>query len=69
MLQQNLYNENNRYFKWLFKNSKVLFDLDLILLLISVVGVFVFYDIEFLSVLCQGAMIIIAVLLKKNTKI
>lgn len=65
MLQQNLYNENNRYFKWLFKNSKVLFDLDLILLLISVVGLFVFYDIEFLSVLCQGAMIIIAVLLGK----
>ena len=22
MLQQNLYNENNRYLKWVFKNSK-----------------------------------------------
>ena len=63
MLQQNLYNENNRYFKWLFKNKKVLFDLDLVLLLISVVGVFVIYDIEFLSIVCQGAMSIIALLL------
>ena len=22
MLQQNMYNENNRYFKWVFKNLK-----------------------------------------------
>ena len=35
MLQQNLYNENNRYFKWYFKNLKELFDLDLIPVLIS----------------------------------
>ena len=28
MLQQNLYNENNRYLKWVFQNSKNLLDLD-----------------------------------------
>ena len=25
MLQQNMYNENNRYFKWIFKNLKETF--------------------------------------------
>ena len=35
MLQQNLYNENNRYIKWMIKNNKIFFDLDLSILLIS----------------------------------
>ena len=29
MLQQNLYNENNRYLKWVFKNYKQFLDLDI----------------------------------------
>ena len=35
MLQQNLYNENNRYIKWMIKNNKIFFDLDLSILLIN----------------------------------
>ena len=44
MLQQNLYNENNRYLKWVFKNYKQFLDLDIILVLVSLIGAFVFYD-------------------------
>ena len=40
MLQQNLYNENNRYFKWYFKNLKELFDLDLISLILGILLLF-----------------------------
>ena len=50
MLQQNLYNENNRYLKWVFKNYKQFFDLDLIGISLSTIGVFVLYDLEKLSV-------------------
>ena len=63
MLQQNLYNENNRYFKWLFKNSKVFCDLDLALLLVALVGVCVVYDLETFSNLCQLGMIGVAFIL------
>ena len=63
MLQQNLYNENNRYFKWLFKNKKVFLDLDLVILLISLVGVCVIYDLEFLSILCQLGVVGISIVL------
>ena len=44
MLQQNLYNENNRYLKWGFKNYKQFFCLDIILILIGLAGMLVFYD-------------------------
>ena len=44
MLQQNLYNENNRYLKWIFKNYGQFLDLDIILVLVSLIGAFVFYD-------------------------
>ncbi len=30
MLQQNLYNENNRYLKWIVKNKKIFFEWDLV---------------------------------------
>ena len=33
MLQQNMYNENNRYFKWIFKNIKETFRFDLVSLI------------------------------------
>ena len=32
MLQQNLYNENNRYIKWILRNGKLFWDLDLAIL-------------------------------------
>ena len=49
MLQQNLYNENNRYLKWIFRNSKQFFDIDLINIGISLVGIFVIFDLELIS--------------------
>lgn len=51
MLQQNLYNENNRYLKWVFRNSKQFLDLDLIAFMITLIGLFVAYDLERLSML------------------
>ena len=41
MLQSNLYNENNRYLKWVMKNKKELLGFDLISLLFSIIGLFV----------------------------
>ena len=52
MLQQNLYNENNRYLKWVRKNSKQFLDFDLVVLAISLIGVFVIFDLELISSLC-----------------
>ncbi len=46
MLQQNLYNENNRYLKWVFKNYNQFLGLDLLLVLISLIGIFVLFDLE-----------------------
>ncbi len=51
MLQQNLYNENNRYLKWIFKNYKQFMDWDIILLLITFVGSLVFFDLEIISLI------------------
>ena len=60
MLQQNLYNENNRYIKWLFKNNRQWLELDILVISLSLIGTFVFYDLEVISILL---MLIIACLL------
>ena len=39
MLQQNMYNENNRYFKWVFKNLKETFRFDIVSLIFVVLAV------------------------------
>ena len=52
MLQQNLYNENNRYLRWVAKNKKLFFDIDLIAIGIALVGLFVIYDIKIVSSIC-----------------
>lgn len=49
MLQQNLYNENNRYLKWVFKNAKQFFDIDLFIMVVALIGWLVIYDIDRLS--------------------
>ncbi len=49
MLQQNLYNENNRYLKWLSKNKKVFLDFDIINIVLSLFGLFFIFHIENLS--------------------
>ncbi len=46
MLQQNLYNENNRYLKWIFKNNKQFLSLELFTIIISLIGTIVIYDLE-----------------------
>ncbi len=38
MLQQNLYNENNRYLRWLMKNKNQWFALDLVAILLAIFG-------------------------------
>ena len=62
MLQQNLYNENNRYLKWVSRNVKSFWDLDLSAMLLSFIGVFVVYDVEkfaIVLVLILGAIFIL----------
>ena len=56
MLQQNLYNENNRYLKWVCKNSKQFLDFDLIIIAACLIGIFVIFDLDWISSLCILAM-------------
>ncbi|MBQ3435603.1 MAG: UDP-N-acetylmuramoyl-tripeptide--D-alanyl-D-alanine ligase [Bacilli bacterium] len=42
MLQQNLYNENNRYLKWVFKNIKEFFNIELVALITSLYAYYTF---------------------------
>ena len=51
MLQQNLYNENNRYLKWIFKNPKQFLDFDIINIFLSIFGMLLIYDIKNLAYL------------------
>ena len=46
MLQQNLYNENNRYLKWVMKNFKGFFNVQIIALILTAIATFVLYDKE-----------------------
>lgn len=46
MLQQNLYNENNRYLKWVKKNYKQFLGLDVIGIAVALIGLFVIFDLE-----------------------
>ena len=41
MLQQNLYNENNRYVKWLIKNKNIFISSDILLIILSIVELIV----------------------------
>ncbi len=66
MLQQNLYNENNRYLKWLFKNGKVFLSLDLLIILIAVIGYIFIVDYELLSILLLVVMALICLLIGYN---
>ena len=66
MLQQNLYNENNRYLKWLFKNGKVFLSLDLLIILIAVIGYIFIVDYELLSILLLVVMTLICLLIGYN---
>ena len=41
MLQQNLYNENNRYVKWQLKNKNDFFAADILLIILSIIELIV----------------------------
>ena len=43
MLQSNLYNENNRYLKWVIKNKKELLSIEIIDFIFLILGVFILY--------------------------
>lgn len=62
MLQQNLYNENNRFVKWLVKNIKQFANIETFLILISLIGIFVIYDLERITNLCYFIMTIISMI-------
>lgn len=49
MLQQNLYNENNRYLKWVKKNYTQFFGLDIVGIIFALIGVFVIYDLDVIT--------------------
>ncbi len=66
MLQQNLYNENNRYLKWLFKNGKVFLSLDLLIILTAVIGYIFIVDYELLSILLLVVMALVCLLIGYN---
>ena len=66
MLQQNLYNENNRYLKWLLKNKNVFVGMDIILIIISIIGILLLFDMELVSILLMIAMALICLLIGYN---
>lgn len=63
MLQQNLYNENNRYIKWLIKNKIQFVDLDLIILAILLIEAFVMFDVKNFSLIMLLTIIILMFIL------
>ena len=46
MLQQNLYNENNRYLKWIVKNKDLFFNIQIGSIIITIIGSFVVAGME-----------------------
>lgn len=44
MMQQNLYNENNRYIRWILKNNKEFISIEIITILIAVISMFIKID-------------------------
>lgn len=63
MLQENLYNENNRYIKWVCKNLQDFISLDIVSIGIALIGIFVIYDLELISNLCMIAVTLFFVLI------
>lgn len=57
MLQQNLYNENNRYLKWVFKNIQDFIGIDIGLMIIAIVGVLVVWNYKSISNICMLLMV------------
>ena len=71
MLQENLYNENNRYVKWIFKNLKEMIGFDILAVTIAIVGLVIGYRMELVSNLCLVIIILLLLLTgyRKHKKI
>ena len=65
MLQQNLYNENNRYLKWVFKNNNFL-DLDLLIVVLSLGMIVMKNKLEFVSTMICIIIILVNILLSSR---
>ncbi len=63
MLQQNLYNENNRYIKWILKNNKVFLELDIITIIICLFGLLVTFDLDLINIICLTIISFVNILL------
>ena len=70
MLQQNLYNENNRYIKWLLKNDQQFLGTDLFLAGVVIIGncLFTIYNLEFITNILIIIIILLLVLIGTNWK-
>ena len=66
MLQQNLYNENNRYVKWLIKNKKDFIGLDIISILIAVLEIIILSKTKLISNIGLVVVIILQLLIGIN---
>lgn len=63
MLQQNLYNENNRYLKWVLKNRSSFFNIEIFSIIMSAVGFFVIYDLNKYAIIAELFILIICAVL------
>ena len=57
MLQQNLYNENNRYARWVIKNKNQFVNICLFAIMINIIGLILISKIKDLSSLCLWILI------------
>lgn len=62
MFQQNLYNDGNRYLKWLIKNPKMFFDIDILTIAASLLGVILYHDIKNISIILLILISVISVI-------
>lgn len=62
MLQENLYNENNRYLKWVIKNFMDFLSLDLFIVGITLIGIFVTYDLNTINEILMLVMFLFLVI-------
>ena len=67
MLQQNLYNENNRYIKWVLKNIQDFVCIDIAVILITIIGIFIVYSVRSISNVCMVLMVILLIMIGYRT--
>ena len=68
MLQQNLYNENNRYIKWVLKNYKNFISYEILAIILSVVLAFIANGVEYISTVIIICLIVIYLYIAYKTR-